>query len=113
MAIDGINGVAAQITGAIRQAARSTGTSFEYLLTTAQIESNLNPAAQAVSSTAKGLYQFIDQTWLATMKTTGAALGYGRYADAIVQNGDGQYEVPDRRRETPSCGCAPIRPRVR
>ena len=95
MAIDGINGVAAQITGAIRQAARSTGMSFEYLLTTAKIESSLNPAAQAVSSTAKGLYQFIDQTWLATMKTTGAALGYGRYADAIVQNGAGQYEVPD------------------
>jgi hypothetical protein len=65
------------------------------LLTTAKIESSLNPAAQAVSSTAKGLYQFIDQTWLATMKTTGAALGYGRYADAIVQNGAGQYEVPD------------------
>jgi hypothetical protein len=95
MAIDGVNGVAAQITGAIRQAARSTGMSFEYLLTTAKIESSLNPAAQAVSSTARGLYQFIDQTWLATMKTTGAALGYGRYADAIVQNGAGQYEVPD------------------
>jgi soluble lytic murein transglycosylase-like protein len=95
MAIDGINGVAAQITGAIRQAARSTGMSFEYLLTTAKIESSLNPAAQAVSSTARGLYQFIDQTWLATIKTTGAALGYGRYADAIVQNGAGQYEVPD------------------
>ena len=60
MAIDGINGVAAQITGAIRQAARSTGMSFEYLLTTAK-ESSLNPAPQAVSSTAKGLYQFIDR----------------------------------------------------
>ena len=54
---------------------RSTGTSFEYLLTTAQIESSLNPAAQAATSSAKGLYQFIDQTWLATMKSAGAALG--------------------------------------
>ena len=50
----------------------STGASFEYLLTTAQIESNLNPAAQAPTSSAKGLYQFIDQTWLATMKEAGA-----------------------------------------
>src|SRR5262249_36641537 len=57
---------APQITGAIRQAAQSTGISFEYLLTTAKIESNLNPSAQASTSSAKGLYQFIDQTWLGT-----------------------------------------------
>jgi len=62
---------APQIAGAIRQAARSSGISFEYLITTAQIESNLNPAAQAATSSAKGLYQFIDQTWLGTLKTTG------------------------------------------
>jgi Transglycosylase SLT domain len=95
MGIDAITGAASQITGAIRQAARSTGASFEYLLTTAQIESSLNPAAQASTSSAKGLYQFIDQTWLATMKSKGAALGYGRYADAIVQDASGQYDVPD------------------
>jgi len=69
---------APQITGAIRQAAQSTGISFEYLLTTAKIESNLNPSAQASTSSAKGLYQFIDQTWLGTMKQDGAALGLGR-----------------------------------
>jgi hypothetical protein len=96
MAIDSVTGSAAsQVTGAIRNAARSTGTSFEYLLTTAQIESNLNPAAQATTSSAKGLYQFIDQTWLATMKQAGPALGLGRYADAISQNSEGHYEVPD------------------
>ena len=93
--ITATDGVAPQITGAIRQAAHSTGISFEYLLTTAHIESNLNPAAQASTSSAKGLYQFIDQTWLATMKQAGAALGYGHYADAIIANGDGHYEVAD------------------
>jgi Transglycosylase SLT domain len=86
---------APQITGAIQQAARSSGISFEYLLTTAQIESNLNPSAQAPTSSAKGLYQFIDQTWLGTMKTSGPANGYGRYADAISQSPDGYYEVAD------------------
>jgi hypothetical protein len=96
MAIFSINGGAGPpVAGAIRDAARSTGTSFEYLLTTAQIESNLNPAAQAMTSTAKGLYQFIDQTWLATMKNAGPALGYSRYAAAIVQGPDGRYDVPD------------------
>src|SRR3954463_3407800 len=85
-----------QIAGAIRQAASSTGTSFNYLLATAQIESNFNPAAQATTSSAKGLYQFIDQTWLATMKSAGPALGYSRYANAIVQGADGRYDVPDQ-----------------
>jgi hypothetical protein len=84
-----------QITGAIRQAAQSTGISFEYLLTTAQIESNMNPSAQASTSSAKGLYQFIDQTWLGTMKQDGAALGLGQYADAISRSSDGHYEVSD------------------
>jgi hypothetical protein len=95
MAIASINGAASPIAGAIKAAARSTGTSFEYLLTTAQIESNLNPAAQAATSSAKGLYQFIDQTWLATMKQAGAALGLSQYANAIVQTPDGSYAVPD------------------
>ncbi|HEU5444885.1 MAG TPA: transglycosylase SLT domain-containing protein [Pseudolabrys sp.] len=84
-----------QITGAIRQAAQSTGISFEYLLTTAKIESNLNPSAQASTSSAKGLYQFIDQTWLGTMKQDGATLGLGRYADAITRAPGGHYEVAD------------------
>ncbi len=44
---------APQITGAIQQAAKSSGISFQYLLTTAQIESNLNPIAQAATSSAK------------------------------------------------------------
>jgi hypothetical protein len=96
MAIDSINvGAASKIAGAIRDAAQSTGTSFEYLLTTAQIESNLNPAAQATTSSAKGLYQFIEQTWLGTLKQAGPALGLGNYAAAIVQGADGRYAVPD------------------
>ncbi len=86
---------APQITGAIQQAAKSSGISFEYLLTTAQIESNLNPGAQAATSSAKGLYQFIEQTWLGTLKSGGAASGYGRYADAITRSADGHYEVAD------------------
>jgi hypothetical protein len=96
MAIHPANsGGAPQITGAIRQAAQSTGISFEYLLTTAQIESNMNPSAQASTSSAKGLYQFIDQTWLGTMKQDGAALGLGHYADAISRSSDGHYDVSD------------------
>jgi hypothetical protein len=96
MAIDSIIAAAsARVAGAIRDAARSTGASFEYLVTAARIESNLNPSAQAPTSSAKGLYQFIDQTWLATLKQAGPAYGYGAYADAISQAADGHYEVAD------------------
>jgi len=84
-----------QVAGAIKQAAETTGTSFEYLLTTAQIESGLNSAAGAATSSASGLYQFIDQTWLSMVKNIGPSLGLSNYAQAIVQTPDGRYGVPD------------------
>jgi hypothetical protein len=84
-----------QVAGAIRQAASTTGASFNYLLATAQIESNFNPSAQASTSSARGLYQFIDQTWLATMKAAGRVLGFDRHAAAITRGEDGRFEVQD------------------
>ncbi len=84
-----------RIAGAIQQAADTTGASFEYLLATAKMESNFNPAAGASTSSARGLYQFIDQTWLGTVKEAGAQLGYGNYADAITKSSSGSYSVSD------------------
>src|ERR1700712_6095091 len=73
-----------RVTGAIQQAADTTGASFEYLLATAKMESNFNPSAGASTSSAHGLYQFIDQTWLRTAKETGAQTGYGNNAHATT-----------------------------
>ena len=87
--------MATRITGAIRDAARATGAGFEYLLNTALRESNLNPNAKAKTSSATGLFQFIDQTWLGTMKQSGASLGYGKYADAITRTPQGKFVVND------------------
>src|SRR5580704_6426525 len=87
--------VGSTVTGAIRQASQATGTSFSYLLATAQVESGLNPHAGAATSSARGLFQFIEQTWLGTIKQSGAQLGYGRYADAITRTASGRYEVTD------------------
>src|SRR5262245_49637844 len=56
------------IIGAIRKAAQTTGASFDYLLAAAKVESNLNPQSSARSSSATGLFQFIEQTWLGTMR---------------------------------------------
>ena len=96
MLVDPSNQTAASaVTGAIRQAAQATGTSFQYLLATAQVESGLNPRAGAATSSARGLFQFIDQTWLATIKQSGGALGYGQYAAAITKTASGHYQVQD------------------
>ena len=83
------------VTGAIRQAARMTGADFKYLLATAQVESNLNPNAQAATSSARGLFQFTEQTWLTTLKEQGGPLGYGPYANAITRQPSGDYAVAD------------------
>src|ERR1044072_850195 len=92
--------VATRVTGAIRDAARATGAGFEYLLNTALRESSLNPNAKAKNSSATGLFQFIDQTWLGTVKQSGAGLGYGKYADAITKtNGKFVVNDPAMRRE--------------
>jgi hypothetical protein len=91
----GVDPARARIAGSIKQAASTTGASFEYLLATAKMESNFNPKAAATTSSARGLFQFIDQTWLGTVKEAGAHLGYGKYADAITKNPSGSYSVSD------------------
>jgi hypothetical protein len=91
----GVDPTRVKIAGSIKQAASTSGTSFEYLLTTAKMESNFDPKAAASTSSARGLYQFIDQTWLGTVKEAGSRLGYGKYADAIAKNSDGSYSVSD------------------
>jgi hypothetical protein len=97
MIIDGtgFSASVASVAGAIRRAAQATGASFDYLLAAAKVESNLNPGVKATTSSASGLFQFIEQTWLSTLKAAGHALGYGRYADAIVQTPAGGFSVPD------------------
>lgn len=96
----GVDPTRTKIAGSIKQAASTTGTSFQYLLTTAKMESDFNPKAAASTSSARGLYQFIDQTWLGTVKEAGSQLGYGKYADAITKNSDGSYSVSDPQART-------------
>jgi Transglycosylase SLT domain len=90
-----VDGLRARVTGAIKQAATNTGASFHYLLATAKMESDFNPQAGASTSSARGLYQFIEQTWLGTVKEAGGQVGYGQYADAITKTASGDYVVVD------------------
>jgi hypothetical protein len=95
MILDTINSIGSSVTGAIKQAADATGAGFSYLLATAKIESGLKPDVKASTSSATGLFQFIDQTWLQTMKESGTELGFGRYANAIDKTTSGHFVVRD------------------
>jgi hypothetical protein len=95
MATAGVDPSRVRIASAIKQAASTSGASFEYLLATAKMESNFNPTASASTSSARGLFQFIEQTWLGTVKEAGAQLGYAKYADAIAKSSFGSYSVGD------------------
>ena len=68
---------------------------FSYLLQTAERESSLDPTAKASTSSATGLFQFTDSTWLQVMKSEGPRLGYQQYANAITQDADGDYVIRD------------------
>ncbi len=81
------------VNDAIRNAARTTGTNFSYLLATAKVESGLDPQQNSPTSSARGLFQFVDQTWMMMLKEAGAALGYGDYAQAIAGSPASGYDV--------------------
>ncbi len=68
---------------AIARAAQATGVDFQYLMAQAQLESGLDPAARAGTSSAAGLFQFTDGTWLGTLDRHGADHGMGWVAGVI------------------------------
>jgi hypothetical protein len=87
--------IASRIEQAFQSASTSTGTSFEYLVKTAARESSFDPQAKARTSSATGLFQFIESTWLETMKQAGPEHGLAKYADQIEQTRSGKYRVKD------------------
>jgi hypothetical protein len=81
------------VMAALHAASHKTGLGFDYLLNTAMRESSLDTQAKSKSSSAAGLFQFIDQTWLGLVKQYGGRYGLGSYASAIQQTSDGHYVV--------------------
>ncbi|PZO87519.1 MAG: hypothetical protein DI626_03805 [Micavibrio aeruginosavorus] len=71
------------IYNAISNAAQKTGVNFTYLMENAAAESSFNPNAKSKSSSAAGLFQFIESTWMQMMREHGAKYGLEKYADKI------------------------------
>ena len=95
MQVDGKGAVERRIAGAFKAAADATGTSFDYLLKTSQRESDHRPDLGATGSSAKGLFQFVDQTWFELVRREGPSVGLERLAAEIAPDGNGGWTVAD------------------
>ena len=82
-----------EVLASIQQASANTGMDFSYLMAQASRESSFDPTAKASTSSASGLYQFVEQTWLGEFQQHGADYGYGDLASQIVKHSDGHYTV--------------------
>lgn len=79
-----------EVATAIHKASARTGVDFKYLVAQAGQESSFRPDAKATTSSAKGLYQFIERTWLHMVRDKGAAHGLGHLAGQI----EGEPDAP-------------------
>lgn len=80
------------VINAINDASKSSGVDFSYLVNQAKAESSFNPNAKAATSSATGLYQFIDSTWLDMID---------KYADqyGIKTEGKSRSEILNMRKD--------------
>lgn len=72
---------------AVERAAARTGANFSFLMEKAAAESNFNTKAKSKSSSATGLFQFIESTWLKMIKEHGHKYGLGSLAEKIEMKG--------------------------
>lgn len=84
-----------RIIKAVARASDRTGADFSFLMEKAKTESSFNPAAKARTSSATGLFQFIENTWLSMVKKHGEKYGLGDMAEKISFNSDGRACVCD------------------
>jgi soluble lytic murein transglycosylase-like protein len=98
MTVSAITSTTQRVTSAIQRAAQRTGVDFDYLMGQAKLESGLNANARSGTSSATGLYQFLDQSWLAVVKKHGSEHGLGWAADSIQKSG-GRYTVSGGNRD--------------
>ena len=85
----------------IEKASAATRVSANYLLALARQESGCRSDAQAATSTAYGMFQFIESTWLIAIHRHGAKYGERRLAEAVALDPSGRpvMRQPAMRRE--------------
>ena len=96
MPIQRTSSIPVTVQNAITVASRRTGASFDYLVNTAKRESSFRTGAKSSSSSAAGLFQFVEGTWLKVVKEDGDRLGLSNLAKNIRRSSSGKYYVPNR-----------------
>jgi len=101
MAVQSTGHIPKNITNALQKASVVTGVDFQYLMDTAARESGFRPSVKAPTSSASGLFQFIESTWLQMVKEHGNEFNLGEQAKLISKTKSGKYIVEDasKRRE--------------
>ena len=84
-----------EVSGAIQTASTRTGVDFAYLMEKASAESGFRPDAKAGTSSATGLFQFVEGTWFDMIKSYGAKYGLKEEAAAVSTRIDGTDFVRD------------------
>lgn len=90
-----IAGVDRKVLDGISKAAKTHNVDFSFLMAEAARESRFNNTAKAANSSAAGLYQFIEQTWLGVFKEHGGEIGQGKLAASIQVDNKGRFYVPN------------------
>lgn len=94
--INKYHGVASNsVLAAIADASKTTGADFSYLMEKASVESSFDPEAKAKGSSATGLFQFIDKTWLSMIANHGTEHGLSALAQKITVDDQGRPHVDD------------------
>lgn len=95
-------GASPEVTAAIKEASAESGVSFSYLMTKAATESGFRADVKAKTSSATGLFQFIERTWLNMVREHGDKAGLERYSAALESgrvDGKLRREILDLRKD--------------
>ncbi len=82
-----------QIFEQLKQVSQQSGISLNYLMAQAVVESGATPDAHNRLSSATGLFQFTQATWLSVIKNHGAAHGLAEVAHHIQADGKGGLTI--------------------
>lgn len=81
------------------EAAKTTDTDPALLMAIADKESSFAPSAKASTSSASGLFQFVEKTWLRALRAFGWRHGHEREAEAIAGTEEKPQVAPRKRAE--------------
>ncbi len=84
------------VLAAIRLGSMRTGVDFTFLMELARVESSFNPAARAPTSTATGLFQFVDYSWVEAIRDYGGNYGLQDYAKRVQMIDDLEQGKPSK-----------------